>query len=149
MGPSTSTSAVRPLLLVLFFVAVDAQWDPTSRDFTAVCIRMGELGKDFCESFNLCCSEEHKLNKLNGDKCQVADRNNGCEGDGVGGFQRASCRAFNCTAEITTTTTTTLSPDVANSAATAGIFSGMILLLCSALFLSQAASIRSLSKVFV
>lgn len=124
---STSTGVVRSLLVLLFITVVHAQqWDPTSRDFTDACIKMGNLGKDFCESFNLCCSEEHKLNKLNGDKCQVADRNNVCEGDGLGGMSRAQCRAYNCTAEITTTTTTTPSPDAAKSANKAGIFSGII-----------------------
>jgi hypothetical protein len=131
--PLSTAPSVRSMLLL--FITIQAatviaaqNWDPTARDFTPACIKMGSLGKDFCESFNLCCSEDHKLNKLNGDKCQTADRNNGCVGDGIGGMQTAQCRAHNCTAEITTTTTTTTeSPDEAKSASKAGIFSGTIL----------------------
>uniref|UniRef100_A0A914W378 Uncharacterized protein n=1 Tax=Plectus sambesii TaxID=2011161 RepID=A0A914W378_9BILA len=139
MTLSTSSLAARSLVVLLFIAAVDAQWDPTSRDFTAVCMKMANMGKDYCESFNFCCSEDNKLNKLNGDRCQTPDPINVCEGDGVGGVLRAHCRAHNCTAEITTTTTTTEAPDdAAKSASKAGVFSGFAAILLVGVVLQRA-----------
>ncbi|KAI6212976.1 hypothetical protein M3Y94_00094100 [Aphelenchoides besseyi] len=84
-------------------------YNPSARDFTARCMRMAQFsGSHSCDAFNLCCSEDNVLNKLNGDKCQIADPTNGCNLNRAGNeVQWSQCRAFNCTDEITTTTTTT------------------------------------------
>jgi hypothetical protein len=55
------------------------RWDPTHRDFSPRCLRLAEFaGPRGCDVFLVCCSEDQVLNKLNGDKCQVADIHNGC-----------------------------------------------------------------------
>ncbi|KAI6222858.1 hypothetical protein M3Y99_01490300 [Aphelenchoides fujianensis] len=87
-------------------------YNPSARDFTERCMRMAQYsGPRSCDVFNLCCSEDNVLNKLNGDKCQVADPTNGCNLDTSGNqVQWSQCRGFNCTDEVTTTTTTTQRP---------------------------------------
>jgi len=87
-------------------------YDPSSRDFTSRCLRMAQYsGPKACEVFLNCCSEDLVLNKLNGDRCQKSDSTNGCtpnfQGDGI---QWSQCKAYNCSAEITTTSTTTAYP---------------------------------------
>lgn len=59
------------------------------------------------------------LNKLNGDKCQTPDINNGCtpKMSDEGGVEWSQCKAYNCTMEITTTTSTTHSSPAASTAA--------------------------------
>uniref|UniRef100_A0AC34QU98 Uncharacterized protein n=1 Tax=Panagrolaimus sp. JU765 TaxID=591449 RepID=A0AC34QU98_9BILA len=128
---------------------VDEIYDPTSRDFTDRCNNMAQFAgpkacdtfnlccsEDFvlnklndrcnnmaqfagpkaCDTFNLCCSEDFVLNKLNGDRCQVSDPKNHCSlgSDGTG-ISYSHCKAFNCTAEVTTTTTTTRTTPVAGA----------------------------------
>ncbi|KAI1705482.1 hypothetical protein DdX_13620 [Ditylenchus destructor] len=105
---------------------VTTVYDPASRDFTARCLRLAQYsGPKACEIFNACCSEENVLNKLNGDRCQRGDPANGCtpnfQGDGV---QWSQCKAYNCTQEITTTTTTTVASPLSMAVSP---FSGTIL----------------------
>jgi hypothetical protein len=38
-------------------------------------------GEKACDVFNICCSQDNVLNKLNGDKCQISDPTNGCSLD--------------------------------------------------------------------
>uniref|UniRef100_A0A914Y0M1 Chitin-binding type-2 domain-containing protein n=1 Tax=Panagrolaimus superbus TaxID=310955 RepID=A0A914Y0M1_9BILA len=57
----------------------DDPYNPTSRDFTARCNDIAEYaGPNACKAFMKCCSEDFSLNRLNGDRCQVADSNNAC-----------------------------------------------------------------------
>jgi hypothetical protein len=90
----------------------DDVYDPTSRDFTAKCNEIAEYaGPNACKAFMRCCSEDFTLNRLNGDRCQVADTHNACTLKlDSSGIQYSVCKAHNCTAEVTTTTTTTRRP---------------------------------------
>lgn len=54
-------------------------YDPHSRDFTERCMRLAQFSAEkACDVFNVCCSEDMVLNKLNGDRCQDPDPTNGC-----------------------------------------------------------------------
>ncbi|KAI6190692.1 hypothetical protein M3Y97_00146200 [Aphelenchoides bicaudatus] len=92
-------------------------YNPNARDFTERCMRLAQYsGEKACETFNICCSEDNVLNKLNGDKCQISDPTNGCNLDMAGiKIQWSQCRAFNCSDEITTTSTTTIRPSSSTS----------------------------------
>uniref|UniRef100_A0A1I7RT46 DB domain-containing protein n=1 Tax=Bursaphelenchus xylophilus TaxID=6326 RepID=A0A1I7RT46_BURXY len=94
-----------------------AIYSSTARDFTGRCMKLAQYsGEKACDVFELCCSTDNVLSKLNGDKCQFADPTNGCSLDISGNkIQWSQCRAYNCTEEITTTTTTTQSPRYSNS----------------------------------
>ncbi|CAD5223934.1 unnamed protein product [Bursaphelenchus okinawaensis] len=89
----------------------------TARNFTRRCWELSKYsGEKSCDVFNICCSTDNVLNRLNGDKCQTADPTNGCSVNAGGNeIQWAQCVAYNCTEEITTTTTTTQSPRYANA----------------------------------
>lgn len=57
-----------------------SNYDPYSRDFSDRCYRLAKAaGTNGCNIFFLCCSEDMVINKFNADRCQNADKDNGCK----------------------------------------------------------------------
>uniref|UniRef100_A0A914ZIU8 Uncharacterized protein n=1 Tax=Parascaris univalens TaxID=6257 RepID=A0A914ZIU8_PARUN len=104
---------VRCLMCSCVITLVRTQYyDPTARDYTELCTEFAEIAQDkYCQLFDMCC-ERNANNKLNGDKCQVADSSNGCLLTPEGGVEILRCKAYNCTPEVTTTTTTTTTTEL-------------------------------------
>jgi len=118
-------------VVVVMSQSSSVYYDPTTRDFTSVCDSFAQLGRDYCTMFMKCCSTEGKLDQYNGDRCLHADANNHCKWDKVkDSVSTIRCLAYNCTAEITTTTTTPRSSRVgaAHSTMHTGLAGALLLI---------------------
>ncbi|VDN21233.1 unnamed protein product [Gongylonema pulchrum] len=67
------------VMLSALLIVAQQYYDPTTRDYAETCNEMAEFaGENFCRVFNICCRDRAN-NRLNGDRCQLADPTNGCQ----------------------------------------------------------------------